>query len=396
MLLSILKWSRGYLTILLCGQSLERFMNLCRNRGILLWDMHTEGRCCVCNISVEGFRQLPPIVRKTSVRPHIRARYGLPFLVHRYWGRTGFLVGMGLCLFFIYYSSLFVWKITATGQYSHTEEELIKFLKTQGITPGTKIEQIDAAAAEEEVRKEFEDIGWVSIEITGTRLYIHISETNMPVGNENADRKESDLTAGHDGTIYSIITRRGTPMVEQGQEVKKGDVLVSGQVDVIGDDGVAVSTKMIPADADILLKTSYEYHDEFPLAFEKPEYTGQIKKSYGISLFGHTFFIENPLKRIDKFEKYDIIVSETDTHLGKDFILPCSFLVKTWREYRPIEQVYTKEEAKQEALEHLNRYLEALKEQDVEILKPKLTFSVSENMAMVSGEISVLEKQLPK
>lgn len=409
MLLSILKWSRGYVTILLYGTSPERFMNLCRKKNILLWNMHTCGHYCICNVSVKGFKMLRPIARKTRTRPVIQKKTGMPFLMKRYRNRTGFLAGMILCLFFLYYSSFFVWKITVEGQYTHTEEEITKFLKTQEIAVGTKISEINAALAEEEIRKQFDDIGWVSVEITGTRLYVHLAETNMPVESEHAQMAASDLVASHDGTIKSMITRRGTPIVEETIEVSKGDVLVSGLVEIRGDNEEVLEVKAGAADADIMLETEYTYHDSFPMEYEQADYTGKKKLAYGFSVFGYAFFIENPLKTIAKFEKYDIIVDEHAVHLGKNFVLPLKIIEKKWREYESIPIAYSREEAKEEAEKHIRRYLNTLAEKDVEVLEQDLHFTIKPqslgkkgkkkktasvvSMAAVSGTLKVLEPQ---
>ncbi len=405
MLLSILKWSRGYVTILLRGSSQERFMNLCRNKKILLWDMHTSGRYYICNVSVDGFKKMRPIAGKTGTRPVIQKKIGLPFLLRRYRNRTGFLAGLFLCLFFLYYSSLFVWKITVEGQYTHTEEEITKFLKTKNITVGTKISEIDAAAAEEELRKHYDDIGWVSIEITGTRMYVRLAETNMPPEAE-AEAGESDLVASHAGRIRSIITRQGTPMVEENEEVEKGDVLVSGLVDIFGDSGEILETKRVCADADIMLETEYTYKDRFSMEYELPDYTGREKRSYGLSVLNYAFFAENPLKTIANFEKYDIIVDEKEVHLGKNFILPLKIIEKRWREYHSAVFTYSREEAKQEAEKHLQRYLAAISEKEVTVLDQDLRFRITKagrdrkqteasavSTAAVSGTIRVLEPQ---
>lgn len=403
MLFSILKWARGYLTILLYGNSPERFMNLCRKRNILLWNMHTCGHYCICNVSVEGFKLMRPIARKTKTRPVIQKKSGLPFLVRRYRNRTGFLAGMALCLFFLYYSSLFIWKISADGQYTHTEEEITKFLKTQDIAVGTKISEIDAAAAEEEIRKHFNDIGWVSIEITGTRLYVHIAETNMPVDSEHVAQAESNLVASHDGVVHSMVTRGGTPMAAENEIVSKGAVLVSGVLEITDDSGQVVKKKAVAADADIMLETEYTYQDSFSMEYEQADYTGNIKTAYGLSIFGYPFFIENPLKSIANFEKYDIIMGENDIHLGKNFILPLKIMKKQWREYEGIPKIYSREEAKAEAEKHLKRYLDALAEKDVKVLEQDLHFTIREktngknrqnkSMAVVSGTLKVLEPQ---
>ncbi len=409
MLLSILKWSRGYVTVLLYGTSPERFMNLCRKKNILLWNMHTYGHYCICNVSVKGFKMLRPIARKTRTRPIIQKKTGMPFLMKRYRNRTGFLAGMMLCLFFLYYSSLFVWKITVEGQYTHTEEEITKFLKTREITVGTKISEINAALAEEEIRKEFDDIGWVSVEITGTRLYVHLAETNMPVESEQAELAASDIVASHDGIVRSIITRKGTPMVTEDTMVKKGDILVSGLLEIKGDNEEIVERKTGVADADIMIETEYTYKDSFPMEYEQMNYTGETKLAYGFSAFGYAFFVENPLKTIAKFEKYDIIVDEHEIHLGKNFILPLKVIKKQWREYESIPVVYSRQEAKDEAEKHLRRYLHTLEEKNVEVLEQKLHFTVKSqtekkkgkkrktasivSMAAVSGTLQVLEPQ---
>ena len=297
MLLSILKWSRGYVTVLLYGTSPERFMNLCRKKNILLWNMHTYGHYCICNVSVKGFKMLRPIARKTRTRPIIQKKTGMPFLMKRYRNRTGFLAGMMLCLFFLYYSSLFVWKITVEGQYTHTEEEITKFLKTREITVGTKISEINAALAEEEIRKEFDDIGWVSVEITGTRLYVHLAETNMPVESEQAELAASDIVASHDGIVRSIITRKGTPMVTEDTIVKKGDILVSGLLEIKGDNEEIVERKTGVADADIMIETEYTYKDSFPMEYEQMNYTGETKLAYGFSLRKKLYFATESNKK---------------------------------------------------------------------------------------------------
>lgn len=45
--------------------------------------------------------------------------------------------------------------------------------------------------------------------------------------------KGFDLVAQTDGTIVSIVTRSGVPLVQEGQEVKKGDTLVQGAIPIL-------------------------------------------------------------------------------------------------------------------------------------------------------------------
>ena len=44
MLLSLIKYFRGYVEVTLWGYAPERFFNLCSNHDILIWDLSREGR----------------------------------------------------------------------------------------------------------------------------------------------------------------------------------------------------------------------------------------------------------------------------------------------------------------------------------------------------------------
>ena len=71
---------KGYLKIKVWGYSPERFMNLCSNRNILLWNIENHDTYYTMCISIAGFWRLRPVTKKTKTRVAILHRYGLPFL----------------------------------------------------------------------------------------------------------------------------------------------------------------------------------------------------------------------------------------------------------------------------------------------------------------------------
>ena len=72
---------KGYLKIKVWGYSPERFMNLCSNRNILLWNIENHDTYYTMCISIAGFWRLRPVTKKTKTRVAILHRYGLPFFV---------------------------------------------------------------------------------------------------------------------------------------------------------------------------------------------------------------------------------------------------------------------------------------------------------------------------
>ena len=81
---------RGYVRIRVWGYSPERFLNLCGNKGILLWGIENHGESYEMYVSIKGFFCLRPIVKKTKTRVAVLNRYGLPFFVPKIKKRSVF------------------------------------------------------------------------------------------------------------------------------------------------------------------------------------------------------------------------------------------------------------------------------------------------------------------
>ena len=95
---------------------------------------------------------------------------------------------------------------------------------------------------------------------SGAKLVIRVKENEDLLQEEpSADSEEkaedskkgTDLVADRDCTIVSIVTRNGIPAVKAGSKVKKGDILVSGRVEMKNDAGEVTGYRYREADADI-------------------------------------------------------------------------------------------------------------------------------------------------
>ena len=87
--------------------------------------------------------------------------------------------------------------------------------------------KVDCPGISKAIRKEYNDIVWVSASIDGSRLKIQIKENEDTFqeevqGTEEVSEKPTDLIAEEDGVITGIITRSGVPQVHIGDSVKKG------------------------------------------------------------------------------------------------------------------------------------------------------------------------------
>ena len=86
------KFVRGSVKISVSGEQIERFLNLCRARGLLLENVCLpEEKKLTARISIADFKKLAPIHSKTHVRIQILEKRGLPFFLYRSWRRKCFL-----------------------------------------------------------------------------------------------------------------------------------------------------------------------------------------------------------------------------------------------------------------------------------------------------------------
>lgn len=385
-----LKFLQGYVRVRLTGYAPERFLNLCSKRNILIWNLEFKDEAYELCISVTAFRELKPVLRKTKTRIKILSRHGLPFFLHRYRKRKVFFLGIILCALSLYVMSLFIWNIEIEGNLHRTDSAILQFLEENHVYHGIRKNSLDCARLEEILRSRYDDVIWASVKIRGTRLLIDIQEnlvTNHAAETVAKDTP-SDLAADKDGVIYSIITRTGTPLVEKGSAVEKGDILVEGRVPIYNDSGELIHYRYGYADADILANTSYYYRETFPMEHEDKAFSGKEKTSYGLLIFQKR--IRFPWKK-QAFAYSDRITVERPVKLGKNFYLPIVLCKEVTKEYNIEKKTYTKTEAETLAAHRLSEFCKKLEEKGVHIMENHVMIIAGDENCTASGEIKVVE-----
>lgn len=386
----LIHFLRGYLRIKVWGYSPERFMNLCGNRDILLWDIERHGTYYTMCISIRGFRELKPITGKTKTRVAILRRYGLPFFVPHMKKRSMFIAGLLGCLLFLHGMSHYIWAIEITGNTRLTTDVLMDFLEEDGIVCGSRKKDLDIEALEKAIRREFDVVTWTSARLDGTRLVIQIKENSKEIPKtEEPETAGMDLEATKGGRIVGMVTRSGVPMVKIEDEVEAGETLVSGAVPVYGEDAAVKEYLFCKADADIYLQCSYRYEEKLPIRYQSKVYTGNEETIPYFRLGDREFCIS--LKE-PAFSKSDCVVSENRIEALKDFYLPITFGRYCYREYTLTEKTYTQEQAKSICQEKLDRIIQTLEEKGVQILQKDVKIGKDSKQYILRADFTVVEK----
>lgn len=387
-----LRWLHGYLHIYLCGDATERFLNLCNSNDILLWNICINAGRTECFIHLKDYKTLRPIARKCRILPKIKKRFGFPFVLQHLLRRKVLVTAVLLFIASIWLMSQYLWNISFDGEYRHTKEQLLIFLKEQGVYTGCATNTIDCSDLEAQIRKEYPDIGWVSVELKGTMLFVRLKETTQPKAAKEelgTTLQAAHIVAEKDGIISSMIVRNGTPKVKIGDVVKKGDILVSGIISVFGDDGAEISRHNVVADADITMTTYRKYSDKFPMKYQKKQYTGEKKHGYRLSFMDFKIF---SYISGNSYEECDIISEVKQLRLTETFYLPVLFEMKTIREYKWVDSIYTELEAKELAERRLLNYMEDRKAEEITILSQEVTTKIKNGYCVTQGIIKTQEE----
>lgn len=354
-----------YVTVIVKSESAERFLNMCRHKNIIFWEIKSNDDGFTGNITRADFLCLKDICKKTKTTVRISKRHGVRFLLFKYRKHYSFLIGIAAACLVLYFCGLYIWDVSFTGNYKYTSSSLIKYLATLQVHSGMKIKEVDCDGIEASLRNEYSDITWVSAEISGTRLIVHIKENDGAKETEGFASEQRDIVAEKDGIVSSIVTRTGTPKVKKGDSVTAGQILVSGIVDVRNDSGEVINQKYTSADADIMIRMEIPYEETLGYEYEYKHYTGRKITKWILGIadndieFGFSF---------TKFNQVDTVTDSSVLKLTDSFYLPLRKGKKEYLEYEMRSQIYTEEEANQVLVSKFNRYLLDLIENKVQII----------------------------
>lgn len=378
-----LHFLRGYVRIRIIGNSYDRFLNLCAYHNITLWDLTPSGGQYEAYVTLSNFRKLRMIVRKSHTAVRIVQRCGLPFFIQKYRNRKFYVISIAAAAVFMVWLSAHVWNISIEGNVSQTDDVIFEYLEKNGISHGMAKSQVDCSALSSSLRNYFPRFSWVTAELKGTRLVIYVKEgiadEKEKAPNEN---EPSGIAASKAGTVLSVYTRKGRSVVQSGDEVEKGDLLISGILPIYDDGKSLSSVRYVRADGDILLQTQTYYRDELPLTSLKKQYTGRYRINYGAKIGSLPFALPHQRER---YEKYDVWTETVQAKLFENFYLPLKLTKYTVKEYEMIKINYTKEQAEKILQSNFEYFIQKLKEKGVQIFENDVKIEWNEKSAIMSG-----------
>lgn len=350
----------GFVDIVVEGYYIERFINICISKSILLWNLKRDRATILrARVSVRDFRRLKAVCKKTQCRMKIDSKRGLPFILNKYKKRRLFIGLLLIVIIIVIILSNFIWNIEVIGNSNIPSEEILEIAKNNGLGVGKFKNSIETKNVINKVRLQRDDVAWIGIEIKGTNAIIKIVEASQKPEIIN-EEEYCNIVADKPGMILKVNAQNGTPLVKEGELVKKGDILIAGWLE-----GKYTGMQYVHSQGEVQAKVWYTNKQKVLLKETKKEETGNSENKYSVNI--NNFKI-NLYKRVSKFENYDTIEEYKKLKLFSDFYLPFEIVKHTNKEYKNVENVYSIEEAKQLGIERAKNELDSQIEDKEKIL----------------------------
>ncbi len=383
MLLILLRYIFGYVKAEVYGFAPERFMNLIIKNDVVIWDVESTEQGYIFYTGRKNLMKMKPYLQKTNMKIRLLKKNGLYYFLKLHKKRAAFLVGFLLFCVMVYVLSLFVWEVKVTGEDKLVADSLLKVIEEQYVPLGTIKSKVDCSKLEESLRKEFDEISWISCELKGTSLTVYLEEGMAPKV-QTEDSKTGDLVAAKDAVLTKMITRQGTPVVKVKDTVKKGDILISGTIYIYDDNNEVMETSYVTADGDVYGKTTEEYEDYVDLKYYKKIYQGKEKKH--ITFYFLDYCLTPYIPKMD-VENYDSYTQIHKARILDNFYLPFGYKTVKRTAYTLEQQEYTEEEAKKLLETRLSKKLKGFEEKGVEIIENNVKIKKSNGKMIAYGNI---------
>lgn len=340
----------GYVNIVVEGFFIERFINTCISKKIFFWKTNRmKSTVFSANIGVRNYKEVVKIAKKCQCKIRITNKKGIPFLLNKYRKRKIFVVTLGIIILGIITIFNFIWNIEIKGVDEIKQREIMEFIQNEGIAIGKYKNNIDLQSLINKIRIQRDDIAWVGMEIKGTNLIVDVVEADKKPEIINED-EYCNVVADKDGIIVKVKAQNGTPAVEEGTTVKKGDILIQGWLE-----GKHTENRYVHAEGEVMAKVWYSEKEKVYYKQNYENKTGNHEKKYTLNV--NNFKI-NFFKTLSNFENYDTIRTIKKLKITSNFYLPVEIIVDENFEKQNNEIIYDKNEAKEIGIKELKSKLE--------------------------------------
>lgn len=351
---------RGYVELEVSGAFPERLLNLCAQNRLQFWKLRwIDETSFTFRVALRDRKRLDGLAGRSMCELEEKGRRGAVVvaegIIERRWG---FLVGLAVCFLAVNYLSRFLLVIDVVGNETTPTAVILSQLQRVGVRPGAYGPSISQKEAANAALLGLPELSYLAINIYGARaeVVVHEAEKKPELLDEETP---ADIVAEVDGIIEDIQAEAGQAMFQDGDVVAKGEVLISGELDLKEPEygTVDLGYLVVHATGTVTARTWRTLEETIPLTARAKAYTGEERAGYGIKfLWFDLDFFENSSISPGRYDK----ITKTEQLALFDRPLPVWVTTTTLRPYELEERPVDGEEAAQRLEQALSFRLEEL------------------------------------
>ena len=334
----LLAWLSGFVTARVVGSELEAFLNQSVPWGLTFWKMErVDPVTLLVKLPAAQWRRLEALAERMGCQIEDVQRRGVPCFWGRFRRRYGLLAGAVLCVFFFAIGSRTILTLDITGNETVSSQEILGQLRLCGVSVGTYGPGIPIRQVENQMMQALSQLSFFSLNIHGTRAEIIVRE-----GDDSPDLRPENVPgnviSAASGEITHIEPWAGDALVQEGDGVAAGDILISGAMEMDTSNPLEMERpkRLVHAEGKVLASTRRTLTACLDLTAQGKQYTGEETTHYTLSLLG---------KRVKFFRNSGISYSNYDTMIElKSWTpplgdaLPIVWEKEVYRAYELVEQ----------------------------------------------------------
>lgn len=350
------------------GKDIKRFIKTLYKRKLELINIIYDSNSVLIKLDKSNYNKLLEI--KTIYEIKLTKLYGIAkfnYLLNQY---KIFLFSLITGFFFLFLLSNIILTVEVVHRKKDIRNLIYKELKRYNIEkysfviPFSKQEEIVKNILQNNKNK----LEWLEIERVGVKYIIRVEERIL--NNIKETNKKRHVVASKDGIIMHIDSSSGEIVKKINDYVKKGDIIISGNITK----GEEIKNT-VSAEGNVYAEVWYEVDVEMPLVYKEDYKTGKSKNNLTLTIFNksYSFLDFSPYKN----KKVD------ENIIFKNNILPIKLSFNKELELKVIDEVYTYDEALDKAVELAKEKLSIKLDSNEKILYEKKLKTTQNNSTIL-------------
>lgn len=263
------------------GKNSDYFLNILISKNINFIVNEKTKKYLIITVSDRDYKKIKEI--KTSYKIKTIQVYGILYIKYLLKNYLSFIISFFICICLLLITSNLVLDIEIVSSNNNIKKMILEDLNVRGISKYKfKVNYDERVRIINEILEEENDsLEWLEIEEYGTKYIINIVERVKKT--EEEECIPSNIVAKKDAIVTKIEAYSGEVLTAVNRSVKKGDILISGNI-YNKEDIVNVKCSK----GKVFGEVWYQVFVDLPKHYHEEYVTGNVEKRIGVDFFNYS------------------------------------------------------------------------------------------------------------